>query len=115
MDHDVNRFHRCILAGGDSGAEFAGIKALTLAVFEEGIRSYFSAPGRTRTEAHAWVHSNSSSAFSFVTVCEILGLEAEAVRRALPHLKPGSTELRRVRDQACMGRRLKLTRPRSGH
>ena len=76
------------LGGGERrNGEYAGVKALMLAVLEEGIRAYCARTGRLRTEAEHWVRSNLHAPFSFATICETLELEPDAVRRALPRLR----------------------------
>ncbi len=102
MDNDADLLRRlaslATLGGGEPrGADYIGTKALMLAVFEEGIRSYCGPRGRERTEAEAWVRSRSTSVFSFVTVCELLGFEPNAVRRALPRLNGEFRQARRIR------------------
>jgi len=63
---------------------FTGIKALMLAVLDNGIMCYLSDQPRLRTEAEHWVTApRSRSLFSFAVVCEILGLEPDAVRAQL--------------------------------
>jgi hypothetical protein len=62
--------------------------ALMLAVLEDGIRSYLSPIERTRMEAEAWIESKRQDLlFSFHVVCQTLGLEPNAVRRALRRLR----------------------------
>ena len=94
------------LGGGELRAsEYVGTKALMLAVLEEGIRNYCGPLGRVRTEAEAWVRSNRRSAFSFTLICETLGLEPDAVRRALPRLQTHATPRpRRVRPNGRRSR-----------
>jgi hypothetical protein len=73
-----------LLAGGEPcRGEYTGIKALMLAVLEEGIRDYREATGRQSLEATEWVRSDRRDVFSFVVICETLGLEPTAVRAAL--------------------------------
>jgi len=82
-----------ILSGGSLGGgephtgHYIGTKALMLAVLVEGIRDCCSRPGRLREDAEHWVRSNRRSAFSFSVICEVLGLEPNAVRRVLPRLQ----------------------------
>ena len=95
------------IAGGDARSTgHVGTRALMLAVLEEAIRSYCGPPGAVRAQAEAWVRSPSTSAFSFVTVCEILGLEPEAVRRVLPGLQRGRGP--RVRPNVIRTRRTRV-------
>lgn len=73
------------LGGGQSSrGPYTGIKALMLAVLDNGISSYMSHVTRIRTEAEHWVNSKlTRSPFSFAVVCETLGLEPDAVRAEL--------------------------------
>jgi hypothetical protein len=77
------------IGGGESRtAPYTGTKALMLAVLEDAIRSYLSAEVRARSEAEGWVSSlQRRSVFSFIVVCETLGLEPKAVRAALRRLR----------------------------
>ena len=72
------------LGGGEPrrGAH-TGTKALMMAVLEDAIRDYRGGTGRQRIEAEEWVRSDQRGVFSFVVICETLGLEPVAVRRAL--------------------------------
>jgi hypothetical protein len=91
------------IGGGESrSAPFTGTKALMLAVLEDAIRTYLSAEPRTSGEAESWVMSRQRrSVFSFVVVCETLGLEHKAVR----------TALRRLRAQQMSPAQIPRTRP----
>ncbi len=72
------------LGGGEPRrGEYTGTKALMMAVLEDGIRDYRTAIGRPRIEAEGWVRSEHRGVFSFIVICETLGLEPAAVRRAL--------------------------------
>ena len=77
------------IGGGESrSAPYTGTKALMLAVLEDAIRSYLSSENRARMEAEGWVLSRQRrSVFSFIVVCETLGLEPKAVRAALRRLR----------------------------
>ena len=83
-----------------------------LAVLEDGIRSYLSSMERTRTEAEAWIESRrNDTLFSFSVVCQTLGLEPSAVRRALHRLRtknapPRETLKRSRRNVRRAGRAL---------
>jgi hypothetical protein len=67
-----------------------GTVALMTAVLEEAIRSCLSRTPRVRAEAEAWLKSGQRhSIFSFLTICEILGLEPLATREAILHLISG--------------------------
>ena len=91
------------LGGGDTQRKpFTGVKALMLAVLDNGMASYFSSVARIREEAECWVNSRSRhSPFSFAVVCDTLGLEPTAVRNAL----------QRLRDKQPRGQRLGRRRP----
>ncbi len=72
------------LCGGESrDTSPSGIRALMLAVLEESMRSYWGNDRRLREEARAWVANNTRAPFSFTVVCEVIGVEPAAVRRAL--------------------------------
>ena len=73
------------LGGGEHRAEpLTGVKALMLAVLEDGIRCYFSQNRLVRTEADHWIQSRQRSlVFSFEVICETFGIEASAARRTL--------------------------------
>jgi len=73
------------IGGGESSrGPYTGIKALMLAVLDNGITCYMSHIPRLRTEAEHWVNSKRTrSPFSFPVVCEMLGLEPDAVRAEL--------------------------------
>ena len=63
---------------------FTGIRALMLALLDDAVRAYLGPVPRVRQEAEHWVHhSGQRHCFAFEPVCETLGLEPEAVRRAL--------------------------------
>ncbi len=84
---------RTIVGGGEPyGAEFTGTKALMLAVLEEALRDYRSVRPRLRASAEAWVASARHLPFSFVVVCETLGLEPTAVRAALPRWREANAQ-----------------------
>jgi hypothetical protein len=88
-DFDVDLLRSSSLAGGEPRhGQLTGTKALMLAVLEDGIRSYLSASRGVSQEAEYWVHSEKRrSPFSFVVVCEMLGLDAGAVRAALKRMR----------------------------
>ena len=95
-EFDLARLHRDPLGGGEPRAgEYTGIKALMLAMLEEGVQSYQSSVERVRIAAESWIMSRrQSSPFSFHVVCDTLGLEPNAVRRAICRLRSGSQERR---------------------
>ena len=78
-------------AGPRSDRTSSGEKALHLAVLADGIRC-FTAPPQNRheasdrrgIEAEAWIRAgDEESPFSFVDVCETLGVDPDALRAAL--------------------------------
>ena len=109
MDVD-DLLHLVSLGGGEPRrSEYTGTKALMLAVLENGIASYLGPAGRSHDEAEAWVKAAPGrSPFSFTVVCEILGLEPDAVRLALARRerKPAQRAFRRVRPNARPRRQL---------
>ncbi len=97
-------------------APHTGTKALMLAVLEEGIRSYLGDHLRTREEAECWVRSRwRRSAFSFIVICETLGFEPSAVRRALRRLRANKSPPKAVgrnRPNARWRTRVRLPAPK---
>jgi len=89
------------LAGGElRSAPFSGTKALMLAVLEDAIRTFLNR--QDGGEAELWIFGRQRrSVFSFVVVCETLGLEPNAVR----------TALRRLGAEACDTHALRRSRP----
>lgn len=89
------------LAGGEArNAPYSGTKALMLAVLEDAIRTYLNR--QDSGEAELWIFGRQRrSVFSFVVVCETLGLEPNAVRSAL----------RRLNADKGDGRALRRSRP----
>ncbi len=77
------------LIGGDPGwGQYTGVKALMLAVLEEGIGIYLGSKARLQAEAADWIASSSrQSPFTFCVVCETLGLAPSAVRIALRRMR----------------------------
>ena len=84
------------LGGGEPRtSQHTGIKALMVAMLDDAIQCYVSPTGRIHAEAESWItSSNRRRAFSFCVVCEILGLDPDAVRTAVQRL-PRSTGKRR--------------------
>lgn len=102
------------LGNGDPvHTEYTGMRALMLAVIQDGIASYMSEESRRRAEAEYWVGAaNQRSPFAFNVICETFGLEPDAVRAALQKLRDkrvGSPSRRHsrpnVRGAARIGRR----------
>lgn len=79
------------MGGGEASCEpLMGIKALMMAVLENGISCYLSSTPRLRAEAEYWIGAGADrSPFSFAVVCETLALEPDAVRAALRRLRSG--------------------------
>lgn len=90
------------LKGGEPRAgQLTGTKALMLAVLEDGIRSYLGGSRVLAHEAEYWIHSpRRHSPFSFVVVCEMLGLDPEAVRKTLRHMKDENVSPRKALPRA---------------
>lgn len=95
MDRSELENHLSLTARMSRAHDHAGVKALMLAVFEEGIRTYCEASGRPQAEAENWIWGRSRrSPFSFDVICEVLGLEPSAVRTALTRSAAISPRLR---------------------
>jgi hypothetical protein len=77
------------VSGGEPrGGQLTGTKALMLAVFEDGIRTYLGRAKLAARDAEYWIFSpRRHSPFSFPVVCETLGLDPDAVRNKVQHLK----------------------------
>jgi hypothetical protein len=88
-DDDLDILHLATAGGSDSRrSQFTGTKALMLAVLEDGIRSYLGGSRLLSQEAECWIQSpRRPSPFSFVVVCETLGLDPNAVRKTLEEMK----------------------------
>jgi hypothetical protein len=89
QDNDLNVMHLQTVTGGEPRTgQLTGTKALMLAVLEDGIRSFLSNARLLASEAEFWIYSRSRhSPFSFTVVCEILGLDPDAVRKTLKRMK----------------------------
>lgn len=102
-DSDLSLLLAHPVSGGEPrSSQLTGTKALMLAVLEDGIRSYLSGSKILASEAEFWILSpRRHSPFSFVVVCEMLGLDADAVRTTLKQLKskhgPGRKTIPRAR------------------
>jgi hypothetical protein len=82
----------------------SGVKGLLHAVLEESIRCFLGADARLRFEAEQWIESGDRRwAFSFVTVCEALGLEPTAVRVALRRMQERNTSPKTISRQKMRG------------
>ncbi len=82
------------LGGGEPNrGTYTGTKGLMLAVLEDGIRSYLSPVRRISAEAESWVgDGRSRSQFSFVVICEALGLDPVPAREAVRELRTDPTQ-----------------------
>jgi hypothetical protein len=84
-----------------SADQLTGTKALMLAVLEEGIRSYLRGSRALAHEAEFWILSQRQrSPFAFTVVCEILGLDPDAVRKALNRMKSEGVPSRKALPRA---------------
>jgi len=89
LDGDVTEaFDLRSLGGGEPRrSEYTGMKAMMVAMLEDAIQCYVSPSRRMRTDAEYWIKSSSHRpAFSFCVVCEMLGLDPDAVRRVIQGL-----------------------------
>lgn len=88
---------QAVTGGEPRAGHLTGTKALMLAVLEDGIRCYLGGTGLIAQNAELWIgSSNRQSPFSFVVVCEILGLEPTAVRERLARMKERRITARRA-------------------
>lgn len=88
-DEDLDVLRLATVSGGASrSSQFTGTKALMLAVLEDGIRSFLGGARLLSQEADWWIGSpRRHSPFSFVVICETLGLDPTAVRTTLEHMR----------------------------
>ncbi len=90
-----------VTGGEPRTGQLTGTKALMLAVLEDGIRSYLGSSRVIAHEAEFWIHSHRRhSPFSFVVVCEMLGLDPDAVRKTLRRLKSENVSPRKALPRA---------------
>src|SRR5713101_5040445 len=101
-DDDFALFRLHPVAGGEPrSGQLTGTKALMLAVLEDGIRSYLGASRLIAQDAEYWINSRrQQSPFSFVVVCEMLGLNPQAVRKTLQRLKVQNIPARKALPRA---------------
>ena len=86
---------------------WTGIRALMLAVLEDGLQSLRSRNSLVRAEAELWMTSRERRyVFSFAVICEALNLEPGAVRRSVIGVLDGKATGRRL---------LKRSRPNVRH
>lgn len=87
---------RAVTGGESRSGQLTGTKALMLAVLEDAIRSYLRGSKLAARDAEFWIESHRrQSPFSFVVVCEILGLDPGAVRTTLQKMKETAGSRRR--------------------
>ena len=86
-----------VIGGESRSGQLTGTKALMLAVLEDGIRSYLGGSRIVAQDAEYWIYSHRRlSPFSFVVVCEILGLDGDAVRVTLKRMKEQNVSPRKA-------------------
>ena len=95
-DDNLNLVSWQTVKGGESRTgQLTGTKALMLAVLEDGIRSYLSGSRIIASEAEFWIYSHRrQSPFSFVVICETLGLDPDAARKRLKRMKSENVSAR---------------------
>jgi hypothetical protein len=87
-----------ISTASDAAVPRTGAVALMTAVLEEAIRSCFSHTPQIRADAEAWLTSGQRrSIFSYLVICETLGLDPQATRRAILRLVGTGTSRKSVR------------------
>ena len=70
-------------------------------VLEDGIRSYLGGSRIVSQEAEFWIYSQRrQSPFSFGIVCEVLGLDPDAVRKTLKRMKSENVSPRKALPRA---------------
>ena len=103
-DEVLNLVRSHAVTGGESRTgQLTGTKALMLAVLEDGIRCYLGNARIISQEAEFWIFSSPPrlrSPFSFVVVCEVLGLDSCAVRNVLKRLKDENVSPRKALPRA---------------
>jgi hypothetical protein len=101
-DEDLHMLLLHPVTGGEPrSGQLTGTKALMLAVLEDGIRSYLGSSRVIAHEAEFWIYSHRRhSPFSFVVVCEMLGLDPDAVRKTLKRMKTENVPPRKALPRA---------------
>ncbi len=97
----------CLCGGEPRSPPWTGAKALMLAVLDDAVRSYLGCAPRVQAEAERWLSSRRRSLFSFIMICETLGLEPDAVRRALRRMRARQASpkaIGRSRSNVCYRR-----------
>lgn len=110
-----------VVGGEARTGQLTGARALMLAVFEDGIRSYLGGGRLAAAEAEAWLRSERrTTPFAFVVLCETFGLDPDAVRQTVRRMKaanvpphralPRARGNVRVPGRVCLSRRAWLRR-----
>jgi len=101
-DEDIDLIRFQPVTGGEPRAgQLTGTKALMLAVLEDGIRSYLGGARIIAQDAEYWIYSQRrQSPFSFIVVCEMLGLDPDAVRKTLKRMKSEHVSPRKALPRA---------------
>jgi len=101
-DDDLKVMSLQPVAGGEPRTgQLTGTKALMLAVLEDGIRSFLGGSRLLASEAEFWIYSHRrQSPFSFIVVCETLGLDPDAVRKTLKRMKSQNIPSRKAIPRA---------------
>jgi len=101
-DEDLDLMRLNSVTGGEPrSGQLTGTKALMLAVLEDGIRSYLGGSKIVAQDAEYWIFSHRrQSPFSFVVVCEMLGLDPDAVRKTLKGMKDQNVPARKTIPRA---------------
>jgi hypothetical protein len=95
---DISAAGLGVIAGGEpTQGHFIGIKALMLAVLDDAIIVYLGRAGRVQDEAEDWIMTaGRRSPFAFAVICEMLGLEPDAVRAVLRQWRARKLPVRRA-------------------
>jgi hypothetical protein len=101
-DDDLDPHWLQSVTGGEPRTgQLTGTRALMLAVLEDGIRSYLGGSRIIAQDAEYWIYSHRrQSPFSFVVVCEMLGLDPDAVRKTLKQMKSENVSPRKAIPRA---------------
>ena len=90
-----------VTGGEPRSGQLTGTRALMLAVLEDGIRSFLGTSRIIAQDAEYWIFSpRRHSPFSFIVVCEVLGLDPDAVRKTLRRMKDAQIPPRKAIPRA---------------
>jgi hypothetical protein len=100
-DSESILFHELLrspIGGGNPiTSEHTGTKALMLAVLEDALRAFLDQDKRVSEESERWMASRRDTwVFSFTTVCQTLGLDPDAVRRAAHRMRKHNISARQA-------------------